>query len=385
MSAKKIFILIAALLLVGAGTAAIMHYRADKGGAAARQKEIYHCPMHPNYTSDKPGDCPICGMHLVKSEEKPAPEAAAPKERKIKFYRSPMNPDVTSKTPMKDDMGMEYVPVYESESAEVGGRASINIGVSKTQLIGVKTAAAAYRDLTHNILSSGKVAYDPELYQAISEYKEALVSAGKAKNSSWPDVVERGEALAAASRLRLRQMGLSQEQIQALGTAGDQTNLLLPQDKAWIYAQIYEYEMGLVKPGQRIEATAAAYPGKTFYGAVKAVDTIVSSETRTLKLRAEVENPGGLLKPEMYVDVKIKVALGTRLAVPLNAIVNTGVRKLAFVDKGEGAFEPREVKTGEETEDYVEVLSGVKAGEKVVTSANFLIDSEARMKSSVAE
>jgi Cu(I)/Ag(I) efflux system membrane fusion protein len=384
MSLKKIVILIMTLLLLGAGTAVFMHYRGH-GVAAVQQKEIYHCPMHPNYTSDRPGDCPICGMHLVKTEAPPQ-NATAVAERKIKFYRSPMNPGVTSKVPMKDEMGMDYVPVYESEGAEVGGRAPINIGSGKTQLIGVKTAVAAYRDLTHAILSSGKVAYDPELYQAISEYREALTAADKVKNSTWPDVIERAEGLAAASRLRLRQMGLSQEQIQEIGkTDGAQTNLLLPESKAWIYAQIYEYEAGLVKAGQRIEATAPAYPGKTFYGEVKAVDSVVSSETRTLKLRAEVENPGAMLKPDMYVDVKIKVGLGSRLSVPFNAIVSTGIRKLVFVDKGEGSFEPREVKTGEEAGDYVEIISGVRAGEKVVTSANFLIDSESRMKSSVTE
>lgn len=384
MNAKKLILLVAALVLLGAGTAAVIHYRAHRGGSAAQQKEVYNCPMHPNYTSDRPGDCPICGMHLVKKE--PEVMTATAVERKIKFFRSPMNPGVTSKVPMKDEMGMDYVPVYESEGVEVGGRAPINIGAGKTQLIGVKTAAAAYRELTHNILSAGKVAYDPELYQAISEYREALIAAEKVKNSTWPDVIERAGALAAASRLRLRQMGLSQEQIQALGNAdGAQTNLLLPGEKAWIYAQIYEYEAGLVKAGQQIEASAVAYPGKTFYGTVKAVDSIVSSETRTLKLRAEVENPDAMLKPDMYVDVKIKVALGSRLSVPFNAIVNTGVRKLVFVAKGEGSFEPREVKTGEEAGDYMEILSGVKAGEKVVTSANFLIDSESRMKSSVTE
>ena len=384
MSTKKIILLITALLLLGAGAAAVIQYRShEKGGAAAR-KELYYCPMHPNYTADKPGDCPICGMHLVKKEAVAMAPTAA--ERKIKFYRNPMNPEVTSKAPTKDEMGMDYIPVYETAGAEVGGRAPVNIGADKTQLIGVKTAAAGYRSLTRNILSSGKIAYDPELYQAISEYREALNAREKVKDSSWTDVRERADALAAASRLRLRQLGLAQEQIQALAASGgDQANLLLPGEKAWVYAQIYEYEMGLVKAGQQIEVSATAYPGKSFHGIVKSVDPIVSRETRTLKLRAEVENPEGMLKPEMYVDVKIKVALGTRLSVPLNALLNTGVRKLVFVARGEGTFDPREVRTGVEAEDYVEILSGVRAGEKVVTSANFLIDSEARMKSTVAE
>ena len=128
-----------------------------------------------------------------------------------------------------------------------------------------------------------------------------------------------------------------------------------------------------------------AYPGKVFRGTIKAVDSILSAETRTLRVRAEVENPDNMLKPEMYAEVKIKVTLDSRLTVPLSAVVNTGSRKLVFVDKKEGSIEPREVKTGFEGDDYAEILSGLKAGEKVVTSANFLIDSESRLKSTVTE
>jgi len=386
MKTKKTVLIVLGLLLLVSIPVGVKLYRGHGGHDAAQQKEMYHCPMHPTYTSTRKDDsCPICGMNLVKSEEA-AP--AAPTGGKIKFYRNPMNPAVTSKTPMKDEMGMDYVPVYETEgeSKEVGGRAPIKMDSAKRQLIGVKTAKAAYRPLTHTVTSSGKVAYDPDLYQSISEYKEALTAREKVKDSSWPEVHERAEALIRASALRLRQAGLSDEQIAELGQSGDtHANLLLPGAKAWLYAQIYEYEIGLIKPGQAIVAETPAYPGRVFRGVIKAVDSILSAETRTLRVRAEVENPDNMLKPEMYAEIKIKVTLGSRLSVPLNAIVNTGARKLVFVDKGEAGFEPREVKTGFEGDDYSEILSGVRAGETVVTSANFLIDSEARLKSSVTE
>jgi Cu(I)/Ag(I) efflux system membrane fusion protein len=345
--------------------------------------------MHPTYVSDKPGECPICGMNLVKSEEEPAAAETAPAGGKVRFYRNPMNPAVTSKTPMKDEMGMDYVPVYEAEgeAKEVGGRAPIRLDAAKRQLIGVKTAEAAYRTLTHTIASSGKVAHDAVLYQAISEYQEALTARDKVKDNSWPEVRERAGDLVRASELRLRQLGLSGAQLAELGSnGGDQVGLLLPGAKVWLYAQIYEYEAGLIKPGQEIEAVTPAYPGRVFRGVIKAVDPMLSAETRTLRARAEVENPDGLLKHEMYAETRIKVTLGSRLSVPANAIISTGLRKLVFVDKGERkGLEPREVKTGFEGDDYVEILSGVKAGERVVTSANFLIDSEARLKSSVLE
>ena len=388
MNTKKIALIILGLLLLAAIPLGIKYYRGHGEHDAAARQETYYCPMHPTYTSHRKDDsCPICGMNLVKSEDSAAAADTAEKGR-VKFYRNPMNPAITSKTPMKDEMGMDYVPVYETEgeAKEVGGRAPIKMDTAKRQLIGVKTTRAAYRTLTHTVLSSGKVAYDPDLYQSISEYKEALVARQKVKDSSWPEVHERAEALIRASELRLRQAGLSEDQITELSVNGrTHSNLLLPGAKAWLYAQIYEYEIGLIKPGQELEAETPAYPGRVFRGAIKAVDSILSAETRTLRIRAEVENPDNMLKPEMYAEIKIKVTLGSRLAVPFNAVVNTGTRKLVFVDKGEEGLEPREIKTGFEGGDHIEILSGIRAGETVVTSANFLIDSEARLKSSVTE
>ncbi|HBB67188.1 MAG TPA: hypothetical protein DCZ93_07795, partial [Elusimicrobia bacterium] len=348
MNTKKIALIILGLLLLAAIPLGIKYYRGHGEHDAAARQETYYCPMHPTYTSHRKDDsCPICGMNLVKSEDSAAAADTAEKGR-VKFYRNPMNPAITSKTPMKDEMGMDYVPVYETEgeAKEVGGRAPIKMDTAKRQLIGVKTTRAAYRTLTHTVLSSGKVAYDPDLYQSISEYKEALVARQKVKDSSWPEVHERAEALIRASELRLRQAGLSEDQITELSVNGrTHSNLLLPGAKAWLYAQIYEYEIGLIKPGQELEAETPAYPGRVFRGAIKAVDSILSAETRTLRIRAEVENPDNMLKPEMYAEIKIKVTLGSRLAVPFNAVVNTGTRKLVFVDKGEKGFEPREIKT----------------------------------------
>jgi len=388
MKINKITLIIPWLLFAAAVAGGLLYYRGHREqGQAAQHKDTYYCPMHPEFVSERKDDsCPICGMNLVKSEE--AAPAAQTAQGKIKFYRNPMNPGITSKTPMKDEMGMDYLPVYETggEAKEVGGRAPIKMDDAKRQLIGVKTARASYRTLTHTVASSGKVAYDPDLYQSISEYREAIVARNKVKDSSWPEVHERAEALIRASELRLRQAGLSEDQITELSVNGEtHSNLLLPGAKAWLYAQIYEYEIGLIKAGQEIAATTPAYPGRVFRGVIKAVDSILSAETRTLRVRAEVENPDNMLKPEMYAEIKIKITLPSRLSVPLSAIVNTGARKLVFVDKGEKGFEPKEVKTGFEGDDYAEILSGIRAGEEVVTSANFLIDSEARIKSTVAE
>ena len=125
-------------------------------------------------------------------------------------------------------------------------------------------------------------------------------------------------------------------------------------------------------------------PGKSFLGIVKAIDPILSTESRTIRVRGEVPNAEGLLKPEMYVDAKIFADLGQKLAIPEEAVINTGERTLAFVVTEGGRYDPRELKLGQEAEGYYEVISGVSEGERVVTSANFLIDSESKLKSAVS-
>jgi Cu(I)/Ag(I) efflux system membrane fusion protein len=367
------------------------------GGKAAHAAK-YHCPMHPTYVSDRAGDCPICGMRLVpieseESHDEDVQAKSASKEKKLLYYRNPMDPKVTSPVPMKDQMGMDYVPVYEEERTEqfmgssVEGLAPVRFPAEREQLIGVKTSFVVRREMSKGVRASGRIAYDPDLYGAVVEYREALKSREKVKNSPWPDVRERTEGLIAASVLRLRQMGLSDQQIHRLGRAEqDPTNLLLSSKggSVWVYAQIFEYEAGLVKTGQTMEVTGAAFPGKTFRGKVVAVDTVLSPETRTLRVRGEVPAEG-LLKPEMYVDVIINIPLGRRLMVPEEAVMNTGKRKISFVRNGPGRFEPREVVVGQEAENSVEILSGLTEGEAVVTSANFLIDSESKLKAALSK
>lgn len=376
------FALIAGLVLLGgAATGYFLYDR--RGGHEAGHAKLYLCPMHPSYTSDRPGDCPICGMDLVPAEP---PEKKAPaKPGRILFYRNPMNPAVTSPVPMKDSMGMDYVPVYEDASAgsSVKGQADAVVDASKRRLIGMKTATVAKRRLTFTVRASGSVAYDPELYNAISEHHSAMIAREKVKDSPWPDVHERADALVRSATLRLRQLGLSEKQIESYsGTEALPENLLIGGSggSVWVYAQIYEYEISSVRPGQQAEITTPAYPGRSFRGTVKALDPNISPETRSLRVRIEVPNPEGLLKLEMFVNAAIKADLGVVLALPETALLDSGERKLVFVDLGEGRLEPREVRVGREADGYYELLSGVKEGERVVTSANFLIDSESKLK-----
>lgn len=332
----------------------------DPHARTPSQKPKYHCPMHPSYVSDKPGDCPICNMRLVPVESEMTHEASVQ-------------------------------PVYRDEQPSltpVTGRAAVTISSPRQQLIGVRLASVKRRDVVVLVRASGRIAYDPELYSTIVEYQEALNANEKIKDNPWPDVRERAEALMNASKLRLRQLGFSEAQIAGIShTSPMPTNLLLgqPGGSVWVYAQIYEYESGLVRAGQTMEVVSSAFPGRRFLGTVRAVDPIFNSETRSLRVRAEVPNPDDLLKPEMYIDAVIHVSLGSKLAIPAEALMDTGTRQLVFVMKGQGRYEPREIRVGHEAEGYFEVVSGLNEGEQVVASANFLIDSESRLKTALSE
>jgi Cu(I)/Ag(I) efflux system membrane fusion protein len=148
----------------------------------------------------------------------------------------------------------------------------------------------------------------------------------------------------------------------------------------WITADIYEFEMPLIKVGDEAAVQLSYFPGRQFNTRIDYIYPTLQGETRTLKARFTIPNEGGRLKPQMFTNVELKINLGRKLAVPSDAVINTGVRQVAYVDKGDGNFEPREVLTGVQTEGLVEVTAGLKAGEKVASSANFLIDSEAKLK-----
>jgi Cu(I)/Ag(I) efflux system membrane fusion protein len=241
------------------------------------------------------------------------------------------------------------------------------------------------RDLTTAIRASARVAYDPDLYNAILEHQQAL-AALKNGGSAGGNYQTETKSLIRSSKLRLRQMGLSDEQIEQVSKPGfDASNLLLskPGGTVWVYIEIYDYEAPLVKAGQMADLTSAAAPGKIYKATVRSVDTVVNSETRTLRARAEAVNVDGSLRPETYLNAVIHAPAGRKLAIPSAAVIDTGTRQLVYVEKGDagsGEYEPREVTLGKKAEDYYEVLSGVKEGERVVASANFLIDSESKLK-----
>ncbi len=349
---KIIAIAFIVLLLVGVGFLLNSRYHVFKGHTLGNsenaQKETYYCPMHPNFISDKPGSCAICGMSLVKKEHE---------EHRV----------------IKDEAGGMDTGVY--------------ISPEKQQLIGVVKEKIQKRKLIREILTVGKVAYDPDLYVAQEEYIQALKTAKMTKNSVLASVSQQSNSLLAASEKKLLLLGMSKKQIEELAQKGAaQSNLYLPmgEDLVWVYITIYEYEMGLIKEGLPVKITAVAFPGEEFSGEITAITPVLDPMTRSVQVRSEVKDPEHKLKPEMFVNVKIDVDLGEKLAVSQEAVINTGKQTLVVVANDGGKFLSREVKLGQKAEGFYEVLDGLKDGEEIVTSGNFLIDSESRLQSAIS-
>lgn len=352
------------------------------GGVSSEQPAgaLYYCPMHPNFTSDKPGSCSICGMTLVKKEAEYR-QGHTTGKKKLLYYRNPMNPEVTSSAPMKDSMGMDYVPVYDEEAG--GQEAGIYISPNKQQLIGVTKDKIEKRHLTHQIITVGEIAYDPDLYVAQEEYLQALKTANATKINVSTSVSGQTNSLLEASEKKLLLLGMNKAQIEELAKQGvAQENLYLPTDSnsVWAYMTIYEYEIGLISQGIPVEVEAVAYPGEMFKGKIQAITPVLDAQTRSLRVRAEIDNLEHKLKPQMFVNAKINIDLGEKLAVPEPAVLDTGERKIVYVVNQDDNFQQREIILGQKAQGYFEVLEGLKDGEVVVTSGNFLVDSESKLK-----
>lgn len=432
-------ILVVTLTAAIAGPVGALIATSMKGPETAPQQVAkYHCPMHPSIVSDHPGECPICGMKLVKRDEPGTRPAAS--ERKILFYRSPMDPRQTSPGPAKDSMGMEYLPVYEEDAAgrsEVDGLASVELDPTRQQLIGLRTAVIERGPVGGNFRTVGKVGvdetrvrrinvkvpgyvehvfvdfvgkpvrkgqplfelYSPEVLAAENEFltasrgqSEGLVSAARRKLELW-DVPE-------AELQRLEKEGTVSRAITFVspvngvvtrkelveGTrleVGAMPYEVVDLSTLWVLADVYETELRFVSPGVPAQLTLNAFPGRLFTGKVLFVDPLLDPKTRTARVRLSFSNTAGDLKPEMFGEVVVERPARDVLRVPTDALIRSGTEDVVFVARGEGRFDPRRVTLGEVGRDFTEVVDGLSVGDAVVTRANFLIDSESRLRASL--
>jgi membrane fusion protein, copper/silver efflux system len=256
--------------------------------------------------------------------------------------------------------------------------------------------------------------YSPDLVTSQEEYLLALRMRDQLAQSSLPEARNGSQGLVEAARRRLLLWDLTPRQITALEERGvPQTYLTLSAPASgivvekmavkgmrvepgmklyriadlstvWLHADIYESEIPLVHEGQKVTISLSYYPGETFSGTITYIYPYLDTQTRTNKVRLEFANPQGKLKPGMYANSEIAMNLGTTLTVPESAVLQSGLRQVVFVDQGQGVFAPREVKLGVKADSRFVVLDGLTAGERVVTSGNFLLDSESKLQSATS-
>ena len=389
-------------------------YGCGRSGAG-KAKDVYYCPMHPSYTSDRPGDCPICNMKLVKKEAKPEsrdmrgqgheghvmqsaklPQEKTGQEICVEHTCTMNNCPMLVRTTMKPGERIicpicgEYLTAESGKLVEMkpaGEKApTVMVSPERQQLIGIKTGPVRRMILSKIIRASGKIAYDPELFVTQEEFIQALKNEENVKDSPLKDVVDRAKLLTESARRKLKLLGMAEDQITELASAKKtDTSLYLPKEgeNVWAYISVYEYEIGLIEKGAPVEIETPAYPGEKFQGVVRSIYPVLEAATRTNQVRVEVTNSEGKLKPEMFVNALVKVEMGERLAVPEGAVLDTGVRKIVYLSYPDGVLESREVRVGQRAEGYYEALGGVDEGDIVVTSGNFLVDSESRLKSAL--
>jgi len=412
---RALVALLAALALAG-----VYVFRAELGlttpaevaGTTASGREILYWvdPMHPAYTSDKPGVAPDCGMDLVPVYADGGPASAN------------LPPGVVQISAEKQQL--IGVKVGEVESREVTKtiRAVGKLAYDETKITRIHAkydgwVERVYADFTGQLVQAGNPLvdiYSPDLYQAQQELLLARRGREELAGSDVAGVSAAGESLYQAARRRLELLDVTAEQIadvEKRGTATrtltvyapstgfvtarsaflkqrvtSETELYATADLStvWVVADVYEYESAQVTVGQAATVRLTAFPGRTFRGKVTYIYPDVNAETRTLRVRIDVANPRYELKPDMYADVEIGVSFGRQLLVPEEAVMSTGLKNTVFVALDDGYFEPREVALGEKADGKYVVLSGLSAGERVVTSGNFLIDSESRLKASLS-
>jgi Cu(I)/Ag(I) efflux system membrane fusion protein len=272
-----------------------------------------------------------------------------------------------------------------------------------------------YIDYTGRYVQKGEPMaelYSPELLATQEEYLSILKWRKEKSTTAGTGAMISGdaEALVEAAKKRLQRYDISEAQIRELEQTGKARRTLviysptngyvvqkmalqgmkvMPGEKlfdvadlstVWVIADIYEYELPFIKVGENAAITLSYLPGKQLSSKIDYVYPALSGETRTARVRFSIPNPDGRLKPQMYTTAEVKISLGSKLAIPDDAVIDTGTRQIVYVDKGKGYFEPREVMLGLRAEGYREVLMGLKAGEKVAASATFLIDSESQLK-----
>ena len=418
--------------ITAAGVVALLFWPSAESGHTQGEKTLYTCSMHPQVVQDTPGDCPICGMTLVAlnqaKKEGGSDEPCTP-DRAL-YWRAPMDPSYISDKPGKSPMGMELIPVCEANNP---GQVSVEARIE--QSIGVRTAPVKKGPLHRTLRTVARVEANERREAVVTTKVEGwieklyvnetgqFVKRGQPLFSIYsPEVVagqeeyllakrQGNQLLIRSARDRLLFWDFTQRQIDQLEERGRPSKAMtifsptigfvvhknavegskIMPDKAlfrivdlstvWVQADIYEYEVPWLEVGQPAELSLSYVPDQTFPGKVAYIYPYLDESSRTVRVRLEFENPGLLMKPGMFGTVRIEARAKEEVVlVPSCAVIRTGKRNVVFVALGNGTYQSVEVTLGDEgDDDQVAVLDGLRPGQRIVTSAQFLLDSESQL------
>ena len=381
-----------------------------KPEAGARQPLYYIDPMHPWYKSPRPGIAPDCNMKLV---------PVFPGEEARYERRANKLPEGTVQVPPEKQqlIGVEFGTAdYETVNSSIRAVARVTLDETRYTKVHSKLEGwieEVFADFIGQQVHQGDpllTLYSPEALATQQEFLLAEKAQHLLHDNPVHEMAGSTENLVAAARKRLELWDIGEAEIERIAATGKPIqNLTLrapisgfimernayPKQRVmadttfytiadlstvWVMADVYEYEAASIRLGTPATLTLPSFPGRTFRGKVNYILPQVDPATRTLKVRVEFANPGFLLKPEMYGEVEFQTGGGRRLVVPSGAVLNSGDHQTVFVDRGKGFFEPRAVTIGAQGEGQTEILSGLKAGERIVISGNFLLDSESQLK-----
>ena len=418
---KKIAIPLVLILLVsaaGGGWYAWQHRGLDHAdeGNAAQGKQLYTCAMHPFIIKDKPGTCPICAMELIKKVDGAADGGAQTAEQK---QQADMLGHVTLSPTQQVMANVATVAAKQGTlSKEINAVGIVQYDQSRQSKVTAWISGRIdklYVTTVGAYVSKDKPVaevYSPDLLATQQEYLLAVKSRAQLKDSPIPSISQGGEGLVASSKQRLMLFGVKESQIAELEKAG-KPNIRLPiytpqsgiviekmvqqgqyvntgdplfniadLSTVWVEIEVYENEFPNIHIGQQVEIRSQSFPGRPFTGRISFIYPFLDPKTRTVKARVEMPNPGMKLKPDMFVNAVIKVPLGSAIVVPVTAVMDTGNRRVVWIEASPGMFEPRDVQIGQQTDDKVQILSGINPGDKVAVSGGYLIDSESQLKGS---
>lgn len=405
--------------------------------AATAAEQLYTCGMHPQVIKKEPGNCPICGMKLTPIRSNSI--VASSGERKIKFYRSSMNPGEVSPRPGKDSMGMDLVPVYEDDGASA---ATIRIDAATVQRMNLKTGPVTRGPVIREFRTVGTIAYNeqglrditlkyegwieklfvnaawtkvragdplfevysPDLYNAQLNYLVALRAEGGTGGPLTRGALARLQLfdLSAGFIAELARSGTAQrtyvfpapadglviEKMVVSGQMmkpGERLYRLADLSSVWVLAQVFEQDLAFVHAGQEATVRVTYGPERLLNGRVETLLPQVEEQTRAATARIVLPNPDGDLRPGMFVDVRFAAQLAdSAVLVPDLAVLRSGEHNTVFIARPDGTFEPREVRLGVRSQgDLYQVLDGLAAGERVVTSGQFMLDSESQLRDAI--